>query len=134
MYSHMQYQSEVIKGKGRGKAVVKFPTFNLNIPSGFEAREGVYACHVWIHGVKYRGALHYGPTPTFDEKEYVLEIFVLDYKENPEAAVANLTFELGPFLRPVATFTDPQKLRAQIALDVQRVRRAMPLTAEAAQK
>lgn len=125
----MQYQGEVIKGKGRGKSVVKFPTFNLKIPAGFDAREGVYACHVWIGGVKYRGALHYGPTPTFDEKENVLEIFVLNY-EDAEDPITTLTFELGPFLRPVATFTDPQKLRAQIALDVQRVRRAIPLENE----
>lgn len=121
----MQYQCEIIKGKGRGKSIVKFPTFNLVIPEGFETREGVYACHVWIDGVKYRGAMHYGPTPTFDEKHKVLEIFVLDYKD--EQPISQLTFELGPFLRPVATFTDPTKLRAQIALDVQRVRRAIPL-------
>jgi riboflavin kinase / FMN adenylyltransferase len=123
----MQYRCEVIKGRGRGKNVVKFPTFNLQIPAGFEtaAREGVYACHVWIEGKKYRGALHYGPTPTFDEKESVLEIFVLEY--DSDQPVNELTFELGPYLRPVATFSDPQKLRTQIALDVQRVRRAIKL-------
>ncbi len=123
----MQYKCEVIKGKGRGKSVVKFPTFNLVIPADFNDREGVYACHVWIGDVKYRGAMHYGPTPTFDEKNKVLEIFVLDYKD--EQPITELTFELGSFLRPVATFTDPTKLRAQIALDVQRVRRAIPLSA-----
>lgn len=104
---------------------MKFPTFNLPIPEGFEGREGVYACHVWIRGVKYRGALHYGPTPSFDEKHKVLEIFVLDYKD--EQPISELTFELGLFLRPVATFTSPTKLREQIALDVQRVRRAIPV-------
>jgi riboflavin kinase/FMN adenylyltransferase len=133
----MQYTGEVVKGKGRGKTVVQFPTFNLKIPTGFEAREGVYGCHVWLRGKKYRGALHYGPTPTFDETERVLEIFILDYpprepaeQETEEAMkepVTKLTFELGPYIRPVATFADPQKLRAQIALDVARVRRSMKL-------
>ena len=121
----MQYTGEIIKGMGRGKTVVKFPTYNLKIPTGFEAREGVYACHVWINGAKYRGALHYGPTPTFDEATKVLEIHVLNYES--DEPLTQLTFELGPYLRPVATFSDPQKLRTQIALDVQRVRRSVKL-------
>ena len=121
----MQYTGEIIKGMGRGKTVVKFPTYNLKIPTGFEAREGVYACHVWINGTKYRGALHYGPTPTFDEVGKVLEIYVLNY--DSDEPLTQLTFELGVYLRPVATFTDAQKLRTQIALDVQRVRRAVKL-------
>ncbi len=119
---------------------MKFPTFNLKIPAGFEAREGVYGCYVWLHGRKYRGALHYGPTPTFDETEKVLEIFILDYpsnetsdsevKEADRQPVTRLTFELGPYIRPVATFADAQKLRAQIALDVARVRRSLKLHEE----
>jgi riboflavin kinase/FMN adenylyltransferase len=120
----MQYECDIVKGQGRGKTIVKFPTFNLAIPEGFAPREGVHACHVWIDGVKYRGALHYGPTPTFDETHKVLEIFVLDYED--KQPITKLTFELAAFLRPVATFTDPQKLREQIALDVQRVRRVLP--------
>ena len=120
----MQYRAEIIKGKGRGKTVVGFPTFNLKIPAEFDpkTREGVYACSVWFDGKKYAGALHYGPTPTFDEGHSVLEIFVLGYDSTDP--LSELTFELGPYLRPVATFLEPKALRAQIALDIQRVRRA----------
>jgi riboflavin kinase/FMN adenylyltransferase len=124
----MQYTATTQRGHGRGKSVVKFPTFNLAVPADFPYKPGVYACSVWIDGKKYRGAMHYGPTPTFDETENVLEIFVLAYES--DAPVAELTFEVGPYLRPVATFLDPQKLRAQIALDVQRVRRAIALEPE----
>ena len=120
----MQYTCEIVKGKGRGKAVVQFPTFNLKIPAEFKEREGVYACRVWTNGVKYTGALHYGTSPTFDDLEKVLEIFVLNYKD--EQPITELTFELGPYLRPVATFLSPKELRSQIALDIQRVRRAYP--------
>ncbi len=121
----MQYTAATQKGHGRGKSVVKFPTFNLAVPPVFDYKQGVYACTVWIENMKYRGAMHYGPTPTFDDTTAVLEIFVLAYES--DAPVAELTFEVGAYLRPVATFLDPQKLRAQIALDVQRVRRAIAL-------
>lgn len=117
-----KFTVRTVKGKGRGKTIVGFPTFNLETPNNFEAKEGVYACCVEIEGKRYRGALHYGPTPTFDDQEKVLEIFVLNYEDKSE--VKDLSFELGPYLRPVATFIDPTALRNQIALDVARVRKA----------
>lgn len=117
----MKYQCEVIKGKGRGKSVVGFPTFNLAIPDNFDEKEGIYSCRVWIHDREYAGALHYGVTPTFDQEEITLEIFVLEYES--DEPVKQLTFELGSYLRPIATFLNPKDLRAQIALDVARVRR-----------
>ncbi len=125
----MQYTGMVIKGKGRGKSVVGFPTCNLAVPEGFVEKPGVYACYVWVEGVRYRGALHFGATPTFDDTETALEIFILEY--TGAEPITQITFELGPYLRPVATFVDVAALRAQIALDVQRVRRAMPLATQA---
>ena len=123
------YTASIIKGKGRGKSVVGFPTFNLQIPATFKAKEGVYACCVKLNGKEYRGALHYGPTPTFDDNDKALEIFVLNYEGNDEVP-PELTFKLGPYLRPVATFMTPTALRHQIALDVARVRKAeMPACA-----
>ncbi len=119
----MKYTCAVVKGKGRGKSTVKFPTFNLQIPPVFEHREGVYACRLWIGQDEYRGALHYGPTPTFDDTDKALEIFVLEYQDAGES-VPEITFELGPYLRPIATFLKVEDLRNQIALDVQRVRKA----------
>ncbi len=118
----MKYTCQVIKGKGRGKKIVGFPTFNLVAPAEFKVKQGVYACRVWIGNKEYRGAMHYGSTPTFDDLATVLEIFVLDYRD--AAPATELTFELGPYLRPVATFLSPKALRHQIALDVARVRHA----------
>jgi len=127
----MKFTYPVIKGKGRGKSIVGFPTFNLRPSPDFSAKEGVHGCRVWLDGIEYLGALHFGPTPTFDDTEKALEIFVLDYdpaKTPLDAAGDNhnpkeITFELGAYLRPVATFLNPQELRHQIALDVARIRR-----------
>lgn len=130
---YMKYTLPVVKGKGRGKAVVGFPTLNLKIPQDFDVKEGVYGCKVWLNGTEYLGALHYGKTPTFDDVDQALEIFILDYDptKTPLDGVGDdhnpteITFELGSFLRPVATFLNPQELRRQIALDVARIRRSM---------
>lgn len=116
----MRYTFPAVKGKGRGNSIVGFPTINLLVPKDFTAKEGVYACKVWLFEKEYRGALHYGAAPTFDDTDRTLEIFVLEYSGQEE--VKELTFELGPFLRPVATFMSPTDLRRQIALDVARVR------------
>lgn len=118
----MRYTTPIIRGKGRGKTIVGFPTMNLAIPDGFSAKEGVYACRVWLGDKEYRGALHYGGAPTFDDTDTALEIFVLSYEG--DTTISELTFELGPYLRPIATFLSPTELRRQIALDVARTRKA----------
>lgn len=118
----MRYTLQAKKGKGRGASVVGFPTINLVAPDDFTAKEGVYAATVWLAGKEYLGALHYGPAPTFDDADKTLEIFLLDYSGTEE--ITEVTFELGAYLRPVATFLTPVELRKQIALDVQRVRKA----------
>jgi riboflavin kinase/FMN adenylyltransferase len=120
----MQYTEKIVKGKGRGKHIVGFPTFNITVPRGFTAKEGVYACLVLLAGKEYMGALHFGPAPTFDDNDKTLEIFVIDY--NDEAGAQNeLTFELGAYLRPVATFMNVEELRKQIEIDVERVRKSL---------
>ncbi len=119
----MKFTAPVIKGKGRGKDIVGFPTFNIAIPRELQVEHGIYACRVWIGQTEYRGALHYGPVPTFQDTEISLEIFILDYQD--AAPVTELTFELGPYLRPITPFTTAQALHAQIALDVEQVRTAV---------
>jgi riboflavin kinase / FMN adenylyltransferase len=121
----MKFTTRVIKGKGIGESIVGFPTMNLEIPPSFVAKDGVYACTVWIGATQYAGALHYGATPTFDDQTKVLEIFLLDYKD--KVTPLELTFELGAYLRPVATFPSAKALHDQIEKDVQRVRRLSDL-------
>jgi len=117
-----KYTCKIVKGKGRGGPVVGFPTINLEIPSDFKQKEGVYACKVFLDGKEYLGALHYGAAPTFDESELVLEIYLLDYGADNTPST-ELSFEIGTYLRPVATFMDPTALHTQISMDVARIRR-----------
>ena len=76
----MHIVSRQVKGKGRGK-VIGFPTINLDIPSGLSLEDGIYAAWVTIGDRRYKGALHFGPIPTFDETTKSLEVFLLDATE-----------------------------------------------------
>ena len=114
------FTSSVIKGKGRGTEL-GFPTFNLVIPAHFTAPEGIYAADVIINGRQYRGALHWGPIPVFNEDEKSLEIFVLDYPDTD--APRTIRFELKTYLRPIKNFDSPAALTAQIKKDIIHIRR-----------
>lgn len=121
----MRYTTQVIKGKGRGKGI-GFPTFNLQIPSNLLLKSGIYACWVWIEDVKYRGAMHYGPIPTFNETTLSLEIFVLDFQPNDANDPTTLiSFTPVKYLRPIKTFSLSQALTRQISLDVSRVKKIL---------
>ncbi len=114
----MKYTASVIKGKGRGKGI-GFPTFNLEIPPGFNLETGIYACWVWIENVQHKGAMHFGPIPTFNETAPSLEIFVLDFSPNPLIPlVTSITFSPVKFLRPIRSFNSPEALSQQITKDV----------------
>lgn len=116
----MKHTCSVIKGQGRGKGV-GYPTFNLTIPPKFSLKPGIYACWVWLDNVKYKGALHFGPIPVFNQPTNSLEIFVLDYSS--KYLINRLTFTPVKFLRPIQNFPSPQALASQISRDVSRVRK-----------
>src|SRR3989338_9934170 len=94
----MNIVSHQVKGKGRGK-LLGYPTINLEIPEGLELQEGIWAVWVIINGKKYRGALHFGPVPTFGESAESLEVFLLDAKEKELVDAQNETIEIIPVTR-----------------------------------
>ena len=115
----MIYTSSVKKGYGRGKKMDS-PTFNLDVPLLFDYKYGVYAARVWLKGKMFAGALHFGPIPTFDQEEPVIEIFVLDY--DGDQLIRNIDFEILKFLRQIRKFANEDELKAQIRDDVVKIR------------
>jgi len=113
-----------IKGKGRGK-LLGYPTINLEVPVGFDLADGIYAAWVTIDGIRFRGALHWGPIPTFDEDTKSLEVYVLGIGDH-ELAHADLTaVTVEPImrLRNIGRFATIDALTRQIELDVIAVRK-----------
>ena len=125
------YTAPVIIGKGRGK-FLGYPTFNLEIPHTFPIKQGIYACRLALHSSAnpqnspttdphFIGALHFGPTPTFNDSTPSLEIFVLDY--DSDAPIHTISFGHLHYLRQIKQFNSESTLTAQITQDVINTRR-----------
>jgi riboflavin kinase / FMN adenylyltransferase len=119
-----RFTTKQIKGKGRGK-FLGYPTINLEIPVGFELSEGIYAAWVTIDGTRFRGALHWGPIPTFDEEAKSLEVYVLGVGDHEltHADLSHVTIEPIALLRNIGRFATIDALTRQIELDVIAVRK-----------
>lgn len=115
----MQFESTHIKGKGRGKPM-GFPTINLKIPDNFELKNGIYAVKVKIEKKVFKGALHYGPVPTFGELQKSLEVYLIDPVNNEVENLDDklIKVEVIRFLRDVIKFRLVEDLVKQIKEDV----------------
>jgi len=101
----MLFSSRQIKGEGRGKKI-GWPTINLIIPDDLVIDDGVYAAWVVIDHKTFKGALHYGPIPTFNEKEKTLEVYLLDVDDDNVPVILDKVIEVDVVLklRDIKTF------------------------------
>jgi riboflavin kinase/FMN adenylyltransferase len=106
-----------------------FPTINLKIPKKFELKEGIYASKITIGNNVFKGALHYGPTPTFSEEEKSLEVYLIGVLENEleKYGLINMgeqiiKVEILKLLRPVMKFRLVEDLVKQIEEDVRQIK------------
>lgn len=123
----MNYQTKQIKGKGRGKLLLGYPTINLEIPERFDEPDGIYAGFVWIEKKRYKGAFHYGPIPTFNEDDKSLEVFLIDVKEKGIPFLTNSIIEIQLIekIRDIIKFNNLKDLSRQIKADVQEVNKKL---------
>jgi riboflavin kinase / FMN adenylyltransferase len=119
----MIIKSKQIKGQGRGHKI-GFPTINLEVPIELHIDDGIYACWIVIDDKTYKGALHYGSIPTFNQKEKSLEIHLLDVTDenSPESEDKIIEIDIVEKLRDIKNFDTAEELAAQIELDIQKVK------------
>jgi len=124
----MQFESTHITGKGRGKPM-GFPTINLKIPDNFKLKDGVYAVKIVIENHIFKGALHFGPTPTFSQIEKSLEVYLIGLSQSEliEYGLENMDekiikVEILEYLRPIIRFRQVGKLVKQIQEDVSAIK------------
>ena len=115
--------SRQIKGEGRGHKI-GFPTINLSVAPDLVLEDGIYAVWVVVNDVTYKGALHYGPIPTFSQKDKTMEVHLLDVTDSnaPDTEGAEIEVDVVSFLRGVRTFSSAEELALHIDLDVKNVR------------
>ncbi len=122
----MLFKLKQIKGAGRGHQI-GFPTINLAIPSNIILDEGIYATWVTIGGHTYKGALHYGPIPTFDLKEKTMEIHLIGITDEDVPVTKDkdkdieIEIDIVDRLRSVKKFENTEELVLQIDQDIKNV-------------
>jgi len=106
---------KVIHGHARGKGL-GFPTANLEITSDLYPKKGVYAATVTEEAKTYHGVVNIGTNPTFDDKEFAVEVLLFDYQGDLYGK--ELQVALVDRLRDEQTFPSPDALVRQIEKDV----------------
>lgn len=124
----MKFQTTTVRGHGRGR-MLGFPTVNMIVPENIPLilQQGVYAARAVIKGEEYNGALFYGPVPTFDETEIMLEIYLLDTSAFYLGEDEDIEIEIVKFIRPVMKFDVPELLIAQMQKDETLVRTVLKI-------
>lgn len=110
----------VVKDRGVGTAL-GFPTANIKIEKNKQPlKEGVYAGHVIIGGVRYSAIINFGSRPTFGENEVLVEAHIADF--NGDLYGQNLTVFFDCYLREIRKFFSEGELKKQLKTDLDAIR------------
>lgn len=118
----VKFHSQQVKGHGRGK-FLGFPTINLKIPRSLSLETGIYAAWVTIDKRVFKGALHYGPVPVFNQPRKSLEVFLLHTNAADLPRLKNSPINCEPVkkIRQIINFATPALLVEQIRNDVKQI-------------
>jgi riboflavin kinase/FMN adenylyltransferase len=109
----------VVSGKGRG-AGLGFPTANIKAEKELLPPPGIYAAFATVEEKRYMAALNIGEKPTFDDYTFTFEVYLLDFSGDLRGK--RLNTEFAEKIRDIIKFDSPEKLKKQIAVDVDKVR------------
>lgn len=128
----MVFESFQIKGKGRGRKI-GIPTVNLEIPKNFRLQTGVYAARVSAEDKTYKGALHFGPVPVFNDAAESLEVYLLDIETDflPDLFEKKIRVEIVKKIRNIKNFPTPKAMVERIQRDIEEVKKALKTPAGA---
>jgi riboflavin kinase/FMN adenylyltransferase len=113
-----QYEIEgtVVRGKSRGKRL-GYPTANIHALNDI-APPGVFITQVGIESQKYPSVTHVGSKPTFNEKEVMIESYIIDYDNSLYKKKLRVFFLKK--IREEIKFETAEALSIQIKKDLQK--------------
>jgi len=121
-----EIEGNVIEGDKRGRSI-GFPTANIPLLGYHHPKMGVYAVRVGIHRGSHvdwiDGVANFGKRPTFDKKDVLLEVHLLDFDGDLYGKTLRVAFV--DFIRAEAKFAGIDELEKQIALDVETARQLL---------
>lgn len=109
-----EIEGTVVRGKSRGKRL-GFPTANIH-PLNDIAPPGVFISKVWIGSKIFQAVTHVGSKPTFNEKEIMIESYIIDY--NNSLYEKKLCVQFLKRIREEMKFETPEALSSQIKKDL----------------
>lgn len=109
----------VVSGHGRG-VELGFPTANLKPEKELLPEPGIYAAFASGEGNRYLAALNIGEKPTFADYTFTFEAHLLDFSGDLRGKRLDIHFVEK--LRDIIKFDSPEKLKKQIAADIEKTR------------
>jgi len=107
----------VIKGKGRGQAILNIPTANITTPLEIAPKEGVYAVRIGFNNSVYDGVANIGRTPTFGNNEVSYEVHLFNFSGDILGKTIRIYFIER--IRDERRFSEPSGLEQQIRNDIE---------------
>lgn len=108
---------EVEHGMARGRDL-GYPTANVAVRPGLcIPADGIYVgyAHLEETNAPHEALIYIGTSPTFGERERLVEVNILDYRGDLYSR--NIQVEFLAFIRPDKTFDTPEALMEQMAED-----------------
>jgi len=112
-----------VAGRDRGGKLLGFPTANLKWEDELCPRAGIYAVTVESEGRLFQGVANIGYSPTFDDRQFTVEVHILDFKESIYGHRIRVNFIKR--IRDEIRFSSIAALREQIAEDTETARRLL---------
>ena len=110
----------VVKDRGVG-TTLGFPTANLKLEKYKQPlREGVYAGHVFLDGVRYDSVINFGTRPTFGGTDTVIEAHIAGFSGDLYDKKITLFFD--GYIREIRKFFNEEDLKKQLASDLEFVK------------
>jgi riboflavin kinase/FMN adenylyltransferase len=119
MKKELILRGRVTKGLGRGKTI-GFPTINLRPEKGRIPANGIYAVKCRHEQSEYRGVASIGYNPTFKDKGFSIEIYLLDFHRDLLEEEIKVSFIKK--LRDEMAFSRVEDLTKRMEQDVQEAR------------
>lgn len=116
---HYSVAGKVVSGRGRG-VELGFPTANIEPEKELLPPAGIYAAWVTAQEKRYMAALNIGVKPTFADYTFTFEVHLLDFSGDLRGQIINTEFVEK--MRDIIKFDSPEKLKNQIAADVEKTR------------
>jgi riboflavin kinase / FMN adenylyltransferase len=120
---HFQILGAVVPGRDRGGKLLGFPTANLKLDEALCPKAGIYAVTVETQGRLLQGVANIGYSPTFDDRQFTVEVHILDFKEIIYGQRLRVNFIKR--IRDEKKFASLAALKDQIAEDAQTARRLL---------